>query len=101
MKTRLARISPGGLGLIFAFFGFVASFPIIIIAVSTIGPGRTVTLGGFVKLTFTGSLEPVSLLLTYPLLNALAGMVGGFLLAWLYNFYARVARGVSIDLEQR
>ena len=100
MKTRLSRILPGDLGFFLGFTGFVASIPIVIFAFTSIGPGRTVHLNGFFTLTFTGSLNPIGLVLAYPFLNALAGVIAGFLIAWLYNFSAQIFRGVSVDLNQ-
>ncbi len=99
MKTRLNRISPGDLGLLFGFTGFIVSIPIIVFALCTMGPGTTVTLKGFFSLTFKDSLEPIALILAYPFLNALAGLIGGFLVAWLYNFYARLFKGIAVDLQ--
>jgi hypothetical protein len=101
MKTRLSRMSPGDMGLLFGFIGFIVSIPIVIFAFFAIGPGRTVNLKGFFSLTFTGSLEPIWLVLAYPFLNAIAGVIAGFLTAWLYNLYARFFRGISIELDQQ
>ena len=98
MKTRLSRISRRDFGLFSAFVGFALSIPFLVFAFISSGPGRTVTLSGFLSLTFTGGLPLWALV--YPFLNALAGFISGFLGAWLYNFYARLFGGVSFDLEQ-
>ena len=82
-----------------SYVAFVLCF--IIFAFTAIGPGRTVTLQGFFTFTFKSSLEPLSRVLAYPFLNALTGLIGGFLVAGLYNFDARLFRGVSIDLDPR
>jgi hypothetical protein len=89
------------MGLLLGFAGFIFSIPTVIFAFTAIGPGRTVNLTGFFSLTFTGSPEPIWLMLAYPFLNAPAGVIVGFLTAWLYNLYARIFRGVSIELDQQ
>ena len=100
MKTRLLRISPGDMGLLLGFFGFILSIPTMIFAFVAIGPGRTVNLNGFMCYTFTDSIQPIWIVFAYPFFNALGGVIGGFLIGWLYNLYARHFEGVSIDLEQ-
>ena len=99
MNTRLKKISPGDLALLLGGFGFIASIPIVIFASLVIGPGRTVNLNGFVSLTFTDTLSPIFLVLAYPFMNAIAGMISGFIIAWLYNFLARFLGGVAIRLD--
>jgi hypothetical protein len=101
MKTRLSRISPGDIALFFGVISFAVSIPLVIFAFLVIAPGRTVNLKGFLSFTFTGSLEPIWLVLAYPLLNALADVIGGFITAWFYNIYARFFKGISIDLDQQ
>jgi hypothetical protein len=80
--------------------GFIVSIPTLIFAFITIGPGHTVSLNGFLSYTFTGSLEPIGIVLAYPFLNAVAGVIGGFILGWLYNFYARHFDGISVELKE-
>jgi hypothetical protein len=100
MKMELRRISPSGTGFFLGFLGFIASIPALIIAFTSIGPGKTVGLNGFVTLSFTGTLDPIALVFAYPFLNATGGLISGFLIAWLYNFYALRFGGISIGLNQ-
>ncbi len=97
MKT---RISPGDSGLFLGFIGFLISVPVVIFAYATMGPGRTVSLNGFFSFTFTGGYSN-GLLLLHPIANTIAGVVEGILIAWVYNFYARIFGGISIDLKER
>ena len=99
MKTRLARISPGDLGLFLGTLGFLISIPAIIFACMAVGHGGTVSLNGFLSYTFTDSLPPIGIVLAYPFLNGLAGFIGGLILGWLYNFYARHFDGITVELE--
>ena len=101
MNVRLKSISPEDLGLFLGAAGFVVAVPFVIFAFAFIGPGRTVTLNGFVGLTFMDQLDPVGLVLAYPILNATIGFVVGLLVAWFYNFIARFRGGIRVRLEQR
>lgn len=80
--------------------GCVTSIPIVIFVFTTIGSGRTAHLNGFFTLTFSGALDPIGLVLAYPSLNALAGVIAGFLTAWFFNLYARLSRGIAVEFNQ-
>jgi hypothetical protein len=99
LNTRLKKISPSDLALLLGLVGLIASVPIVIFAFAAIGPGRSVNLNGFVSLTFTSTLSPIWLVLAYPFLNAIGGLMSGFIIAWLYNFIARFLGGIEIRLE--
>lgn len=99
MKTRLTQISPGDSAQFLGFIGFVFSLPVVLFALAMIGPGKTVTLNGFTSFTFTNTIEPFWLLFAYPFLNALGGIITGFIFAWIYNFYARHFGGIAIEIE--
>lgn len=101
MNVRLKRISPEDLGLFLGAAGFVVAVPTVIFALAFIGPGRTVSLNGFVSLTFMDRLDPVGLVLAYPILNATVGFVAGLLVGWFYNFLARFRGGIRIRLNER
>ena len=38
--------------------------------------------------------------IAYPFLAALAGAIGGFLAAWIYNFAAKFSKGLLIETEE-
>jgi hypothetical protein len=69
------RISPLELGWFLGIAGLIVSVPVVLFAFMAIGPGRTVGLNGFISLTFTGSLEPMVLVLAFALLNAIGGFI--------------------------
>jgi hypothetical protein len=100
MNARLTRISPRDLGLLLGFIGLVVSILSVVLGIITIGLGKTVNLQGFLTLTFTGSIDSFWIIVAYPLLNAIAGVIVGFIGAWLYNFYARFFGGLSIHLDR-
>ena len=100
MNTRLSRLSPGDLGLFLGFVAFLISIPCVVFAFVAMGPGRTITLNGFMSYTFTGSLQPMWIFLAYPIVNGLGGLTAGFLISGFYNFYAALFGGISFDLKQ-
>jgi hypothetical protein len=75
MKTHLMRISPLELCWFLGIAGLIVSVPVVLFAFMATGPGRTMSLNGFISLTFTGSLEPMVLVLAFPLLNAIGGFI--------------------------
>lgn len=100
MKTRLTHVSPIKVAQLQGIFGFIVGVLVVIFAFIAIGPGRTVNLNGFVKLTFTGSLDPIGIVLAYPFLNAIAGYVLGFVITWLFNQILDRIGGIEILLDQ-
>jgi hypothetical protein len=40
------------------------------------------------------------LAIAYPFLVSIAGGIGGFLIAWVYNFAAEFTKGIVIETEQ-
>jgi|GEM_PF-2047944 len=104
-KTRLSRISPWDLGLFLASAVFLISLPGTVTAFAMVAPGRTMSLNGFFSFSVTGGqnpflrgFNPLWLVVAYPFINALAGMVAGFLLGCLYNLYARLFGGLRVSL---
>jgi hypothetical protein len=97
MKTRLLYISPVGLANFLAAASFVVSIPAVLVAFATIGPGRTVHLKGYFGLSFTNSLD-LSVVLAWPLINAIAAYLTGLIGAWVYNVYVTYFGGISVKL---
>lgn len=98
MNHKLRRISPASLAALFATFGFVVSIGTVIFTVVVMRPGVTASLNGFFSLQFKDEVNP-AMLVAYPIINAIAGMVAGFLTGWFYNLWAHFTGGVSIDIS--
>lgn len=51
--------------------------------------------------TFSGRGSGMLLLaIAYPFLASIAGAIGGFLIAWIYNFTAEFTKGIVIETER-
>jgi uncharacterized membrane protein len=98
MNHRLRRISPASLAALFATFGFVVSIGTVIFTVVVMRPGVTANLNGFFSMQFTNELNP-AMLVIYPIANAIAGMVAGFLTGWFYNLWAHFTGGVNVEIS--
>lgn len=62
-------------------------------------PGVTGNLTGFVSFQFKDRVE-IPILVIYPFANAIGGIITGFVSAWLYNFWAKAAGGLQVELSQ-
>jgi hypothetical protein len=99
MKFRLQRISPRSLaatlgiiyfslGLIVSLFGIIAAFT-----------GIQFTMRE--PVTFSGAgLSLLPLAIAYPFIAAFLGAIGGFLIAWVYNFTVRFTKGIQLEFTQ-
>lgn len=97
MKHKLSYISPAGLAAILATFGFVGSFIGITFILFSMRPGATANLSGFVSFQFTHRID-IFILIIYPFANAFGGLISGFLIAWVYNHWARISGGLVVGL---
>ncbi|MFH1498352.1 MAG: hypothetical protein ABII82_11050 [Verrucomicrobiota bacterium] len=95
--TRLRRVDPGDLAKFFALFAFVLSLPPVVLALLAVVAGRAVYLKGV--FSYRGQFH-LTAIIAYPFVNALGGLLAGFLLAWLYNALARCFGGVRISLGE-
>jgi hypothetical protein len=101
MKTRLKRIDPGGLGGCMGVLGFVMSIPGVILSMVMAAPGASIKLTGFFSFGYSSPQGSPSalMLLGYPVMNTVGGVITGFLVAWFYNFFATSFGGVAVELE--
>lgn len=97
--ARLHRIDPGDLAKILGLAAFVLSLPVAVFALLFSGPGRTTSLNGFFTYRTTGDINAL-VVMAYPFINALGGLMTGFILAWLYNALARRFGGVRMALGE-
>jgi len=95
MRIRITRISPaslaltlgilyGGIGICISLFSAIAGF-IEIGRRGSVGPQGT---------------ESFGMLLLQPVLTTIAGLIAGFVIAWVYNFISRFTKGVIIDYTE-
>jgi hypothetical protein len=99
MKIRIKSISPGSLALMLAIIHFILGAIIGILGIVAAAAGSEFTMSG--PVTFSGRGSGMLLLaIAYPFLASIAGAVGGFLIAWIYNFAAEFTKGIVIETEQ-
>jgi hypothetical protein len=99
MKIRISYISPGSLALTLGVVYFILGAFIGILGVLAAAAGTDFTMSG--PVTFSGRGSGMLLLaITYPFLASIAGTIGGFLIAWIYNFAAAFTKGIVIETEQ-
>lgn len=84
VKIVLRSISPSDVGFFSGFCCIITSIIFICF--------------GFIATTKIGS--EILLFFVIPFLSFVGGYVYGFIIAWLYNFYARAWGGISIEVEQ-
>jgi hypothetical protein len=99
MKIRIKYISPGSLALTLAIIYFFVGGIIGIFGALAAATGSNFTMSG--PVTFSGSGPGMlPLAIAYPFLASLAGAIGGFLIAWVYNFAAEFTKGIVIETER-
>ena len=99
MKIHIKYISPGSLALTLAIINFFVGGFIGILGVVAAAAGSEFTLSG--PVTFSGRGSGMLLVaIAYPFLASIAGMIGGFLMAWVYNFTAEFTKGIVIETER-
>lgn len=97
--VRLRRIDPGDLAKILGLAAFVLSLLPAMLAVFAGVAGRAVELNGFFSYRAVGQFH-LAAIMAYPFVNALGGLITGFILAWLYNALARRFGGVRVVLGE-
>jgi len=99
MKTSLTRISPPKLALLLATLGFLGSLLGILFLLTTpMHDGVTVTLSGFSSMSFSNTID-YKLVVLHPILNTVFGLVSGFVIAWIYNLWAKFSGGLSFEFS--
>ncbi len=99
MKIRIKSISPGALALTLGVVSFMLGSIIGILGILAAAAGTDFTMSG--PVTFSGRGSGMLLLaIAYPFLASIAGAIGGFLIAWIYNFAAAFTKGIVIETEQ-
>jgi len=99
MKIRIKYISPASLAAALAIIYFVIGTLVGIFGVWASASGTQFTMSG--PITFSGSgSDMLPLAIAYPFLASIAGGIGGFLIAWVYNFAAEYTKGIVIETEQ-
>jgi hypothetical protein len=88
---KIKRIEPKSLakvlGFLYAIFGFIAGIIISILALSARGEN-----GG-------SPIFGVGAIIFVPLFYSIAGFIGGYITAWIYNFVAKRVGGIEIETE--
>ena len=86
------------LGIIYAFFGFIAGLFFSFFAL----------IGALVGSNFADSPEPlvgiffgVGSVILFPILYGVLGFIGGIITAGIYNLTARWVGGLEIELEEK
>lgn len=99
MNIRIKYISPASLAAALAIIYFLIGSLVGIFGIYASASGRQFTMSG--PITFSGSGSDMLLLsIAYPFLASIAGAIGGFLIAWIYNFAAKFTKGIVIETEQ-
>ena len=84
--------------MVFAFVYFVIGIFVGIFGVIGGLSGANVNLNGPFSISGTGpTLVTISAL--YPLINALGGLIFGYILALIYNFSVRFTKGLIVKIE--
>lgn len=78
------------MGLMYALFGLVIGFIMMLIALIAGAPGA-----GMMGLAF-GVAAPIFLAVGYGLM----GWIGGYITAWIYNIVAKRTGGIQFEFEQ-
>jgi hypothetical protein len=99
MKLRIKYISPPALASILAIIYFVIGTLVGMFGVLASASGQQFTMSGPITLSGAGS-DMLPLAIAYPFLVSIAGGIGGFLIAWVYNFAAEFTKGIVIETEQ-
>ncbi|MGE9271027.1 MAG: hypothetical protein ACQKBU_09525 [Verrucomicrobiales bacterium] len=95
MKLRLKRIEPSSLALLLGAAYFLFGLFAGLFGLGASFSSGNVALHG--PITFSGTDGTLRFLtLLYPLVTGFAGLVSGFILAWIYNFIARYTGGVCV-----
>lgn len=86
------------MGMLYALLGlivgvFVSLFGLLGMAAGLAG-GREGAPGAAM-----GALFGVGAIIFMPIVYGLIGFIGGLLMAWLYNFVARLAGGIELELS--
>lgn len=99
MKLRLKRISPASLAATLAIFYFIVGLFVAAFGIIAALSGAQFTMSG--PATFSGAgLSMLPLAIAYPFLAALLGAIGGFLIAWVYNFTVRFTKGIKLEFTE-
>jgi uncharacterized membrane protein len=99
MKLRLQRISPASLAATLAIIYFIVGLIIGLFGIIAAFTGVQFTMNG--PASFSGAgLSMLPLAIGYPFLAALFGAIGGFLIAWIYNFAVRFTKGIQVELTE-
>jgi hypothetical protein len=100
MKTRLTRISPPKLAALLACLGLFGSLLGIAFLLTTpMKDGVTVTLSGFSSMSFSNTID-YKMVMLHPILNTVFGLISGFVIAWLYNLWAKFSGGLIFELSE-
>ena len=99
MKLRLQRISPASLAATLAIIYFILGLIIGLFGIIAAFTGAQFTMSG--PATFSGAgLSMLPLAIAYPFVAALLGAIGGFLIAWIYNFTVRFTKGIQLEFTE-
>jgi hypothetical protein len=99
MKLRLKRISPASLAATLAILYFIVGLFVAAFGIIAAFSGAQFTMSG--PPTFSGAgLSMLPLAIAYPFLAALLGAIGGFLIAWVYNFTVRFTKGIQVEFTE-
>lgn len=94
LRAYIRRISPASLGLTLGIlYGAVGLLFSVFSAIGIIT--RNISGSGTVTIS-----QSIGMLLMQPVTATLAGLVSGFLLAWIYNFVARFSKGLLVDFSE-
>jgi hypothetical protein len=99
MKTRILRICPTSLAITFGIVYFVIGLVTGLFGIFAAMSGSQFTMSGPISLSGAG-MSMLPLAMVYPFLASLAGAIGGYLIAWLYNLSVRFTRGIQLEFSE-
>jgi prepilin signal peptidase PulO-like enzyme (type II secretory pathway) len=99
MKLRILRICPTSLAVTFGVIYFIIGLLVGLFGVLAAMSGSQFTMSGPVSFSGAG-MSMLPLAVAYPFLASLMGAIGGYLIAWVYNFSVRFTRGIQLDFSE-
>ena len=99
MKLHILRISPTSLAATFGVVYFFISLLIGLFGIFAAISGSQFTMSGPVSFSGAG-MSMLPLAMVYPFLASLVGAIGGYLIAWIYNFSVRFTKGIQIEFSE-
>jgi len=98
MKLRITRISPSSLALTLAIFYFVLGLFIGLFGVYSALSGNQFTMNGPISFSGRGT-EMLPFAIAYPFVAAIAGVISGFVISWIFNFISKFTKGLLIETD--